>query len=253
MSSTESTPTSANETPCPGTRLGGAELGRASVINPRAGKRRWGLRIVLALAAAAVLGALFVYDVPLMRWRYAVIGEEVQEPLANVLISFRDFTQIVTSIAILIVVGTYDRRRWAIIGVFLLAQFFAKVGYDSGKHLLSRYRPGPAIARVAPLDELSNRQTWIGWRQGDGTIDTQSFPSGHSAAAFASALVLAWFYPRIAWLLWIMAIGCAVSRYLDAVHWPSDCWTGIFIGYLSARLALRIYLRFRPDPDSINQ
>lgn len=233
MSQSEPSAISSSHSPCLG----------APVVNPPAGKRRWGLRIVLALAAAAILGALFVYDVPLMRWRYDVIGEEAQEPLANVLVSFRDFGQFVTSVVILIVVGAYDRRRWAIIGVFLLAQFFAKVGYDSGKHLISRYRPQPAIARVAPLDELSNRQTWLGWRNGDGTDDTQSFPSGHSSAAFASAIVLACFYPRLAWLFWILAIGCATSRFLDAVHWPSDCWTGAFIGYISARLSLGIHDR----------
>ncbi len=233
MSSTEPTTTSSNETPAFST----------SVVNPPVRKGCWWPQIVLALAAAAILGTLFVYDVPLMRWRYDMIGEEAQEPLANVLVSFRDFGQFVTSVVILIVVGTCDRRRWAIIGVFLLAQFFAKVGYDSGKHLISRYRPGPAIARVAPLDELHNRQTWLGWRNGDGTIDTQSFPSGHSSAAFASGIVLACFYPRLAWLFWILAIGCATSRFLDAVHWPSDCWTGALIGYVSARLSLGIHGR----------
>lgn len=235
MSQTEPAPTSTSDSPCLG----------ASVVNPPAGKRRRWRRIVAALAAAAVLGGLFVYDVPLMRWRFAVIGEEAQGFFATVLSGFREFVNYVLVVAILIVVATYDGRRWAVIGVFLLAQLLAKVGYDSGKILLSRYRPGPAIACVAPLEELSNRQTWLGWYKGDGTWDTRSFPSGHSAAAVVSAVVLAWFYPRLAWMFWVLAVGCAVSRYLDAMHWPSDCWAGAFIGYAAAGLSLRLYRRFR--------
>ncbi|MCL2329987.1 MAG: phosphatase PAP2 family protein [Phycisphaerae bacterium] len=68
---------------------------------------------------------------------------------------------------------------------------------------------------------------------------SQSFPSGHSGAAFALAGVLAWFYPPLALLWWALAVGCSASRYVDAVHWVSDCIAGACIGYMAAQLALR--------------
>src|SRR5690606_132206 len=70
----------------------------------------------------------------------------------------------------------------------------------------------------------------------------EAFPSGHSGAAFAFAAVLAWFYPHLRWLFWALAFGCAVSRYLDTVHWPSDCMAGAMLGFLAGWIALRPYL-----------
>jgi undecaprenyl-diphosphatase len=90
------------------------------------------------------------------------------------------------------------------------------------------------VARMRPGD------SWIGWRPGNKDVKTQSFPSGHSAGAVVLAATLGAFYPKLRWLLWTLAIGCALSRYLDAVHWPSDCWAGVLIGYAAARISLMI-------------
>src|SRR5690606_33322450 len=72
--------------------------------------------------------------------------------------------------------------------------------------------------------------------------DLQSFPSGHTAAAFAFAGVLAWFYPKLREIVYVMAIGCGVTRVVDAQHWASDCVIGACIGYASAWVALRPYV-----------
>ena len=52
--------------------------------------------------------------------------------------------------------------------------------------------------------------------------------------------ILAFYYRPARGLLWTLAAGCAISRYLDAVHWPSDCLAGATIGYLAAWAALRM-------------
>ena len=65
-------------------------------------------------------------------------------------------------------------------------------------------------------------------------------------AAFTFAATLAWFYPQLRWMFWILAVGCAASRWIEGLHWPSDCLAGAVIGYLAACLAIRL-VRARPQ------
>jgi membrane-associated phospholipid phosphatase len=102
------------------------------------------------------------------------------------------------------------------------------------------------LARMAPGDTWVRRSD-VHWPPPSGQ---DSFPSGHSGAAFAFAAVLARFYPRLRWVFWVLAAGCAVSRSLDAVHWPSDCLAGATIGYAAGWLVLHFTQgRFAP-PES---
>jgi undecaprenyl-diphosphatase len=82
--------------------------------------------------------------------------------------------------------------------------------------------------------------TWRGARFGNTSRDYQSFPSGHSAAAFALAGVLAWYYPKAAALFWFLAVGCMAQRIIELAHWPTDCVVGAALGYLWAQIGLRI-------------
>ena len=102
------------------------------------------------------------------------------------------------------------------------------------------------LFRSVPLESLTPAQSWIGWRPGNKRFNTQSFPSGHSAAAFTLAGVLAFFYPRLRWMFWLLATGCAASRYFDAVHWPSDCLVGVVIGLIASNCAIALALRKFP-------
>ena len=199
-------------------------------------------RGLIWLVVLAGLGLLLRYDVALMRVRYDLVGKEAQGNLRQVLFGLRDFGQIVPITVALIIVATYDRRRRTIIAVVLLGQLLASAGYNTGKVLVARYRPYYAIEHVAPLEQLTPGRTWIGWAPGNHDNDRRSFPSGHAGAALAFAVVMGWFYRPLRWLFWTLGVGCAVSRYLDGVHWPSDCLAGAVIGYVSAWLALRPYI-----------
>ena len=201
---------------------------------------RWLLGIGLCLAAVGAFLLLAGYDVTLMRWRYGVIRVSPDGWFEQVLAGFRDFGQVVPVAVALIVVATYDPRRKRVMTAIVLAQLLAAGGYNGGKRLVARHRPYAAIEEVAGLSSLAPGETWIGWRPGNSEFRYQSFPSGHSASAFALAAVLAWFYPRLGWMFWILAVGCAGSRYLDAVHWPSDCWAGAVIGGAVAWFTLRL-------------
>jgi undecaprenyl-diphosphatase len=62
--------------------------------------------------------------------------------------------------------------------------------------------------------------------------DAFSFPSGHSAAAFAAAVALAGF-PDLG--PWVLALACciAVARVYLGAHYPLDVAVGIVLGVLS--------------------
>jgi membrane-associated phospholipid phosphatase len=66
-----------------------------------------------------------------------------------------------------------------------------------------------------------------------------SFPSGHTATAFAFAVGLAALYPPARWVFYALAIGCGTHRILFDAHWFSDVVASLFIGILIARAVWR--------------
>jgi len=210
------------------------------------------LRIGLWVAVLMIFVVVLYSDVALMRLRYGLTGNEPRGLLKHLMDSFREFGQVLSVGVALIVVTMCDRRYKKIIAAALLAQGLAAAVYHPGKVLIARYRPETAIEElatprenneVAALSAFTSRATWIGWRPGNRSFETQSFPSGHAAGAFALAGVLARFYRRLAWMFWTLAVGCAASRYLDAMHWPSDCLAGAAVGCLAAWLAIGLVMR----------
>ena len=74
-----------------------------------------------------------------------------------------------------------------------------------------------------------------------------SFPSGHTAAAFAFAGVVA-MHLRRTWvtaLVLILATGVGLSRMAVGVHWPVDVLAGAAIGWAGACVAVVIAHRWR--------
>jgi undecaprenyl-diphosphatase len=70
-----------------------------------------------------------------------------------------------------------------------------------------------------------------------------SFPSGHTANAFAGAVVLSRFAaaPALAW--WVLAGTIAYSRLYLGVHYPSDVVAGALVGITCALTTLAIARR----------
>jgi len=94
------------------------------------------------------------------------------------------------------------------------------------KHLLGRPRP-----RFMHQDQ---------WQMGpsfQGGLDT--FPSGHSAASFAVAAVLARHFPKGAWVWYGVAGFVALSRIMKGSHFLSDALAGALIGFLVGYILAR--------------
>jgi undecaprenyl-diphosphatase len=131
----------------------------------------------------------------------------------------------------LLLSGTLWRRgahRWRSL---FLPGFVAWLGSGAMvqllKHLFPRPRPSnlPDVL-VAP----------------DERIFARSFPSGHTATAFALACWLWWLtrgtpYRWFGWLGWLLALFVGLSRIYRGVHYPSDVLAGMAIGILWGSVA----------------
>jgi membrane-associated phospholipid phosphatase len=87
--------------------------------------------------------------------------------------------------------------------------------------------------RVRPNREHAGK--WLGptWKHANFR---ESFPSSHSANAFAMSTVLAAAYPPAAGTFLMLAGLCAALRYVLDAHWASDVAGGIALGYLAGRV-----------------
>jgi len=96
------------------------------------------------------------------------------------------------------------------------------------KRLCCRQRPSCGIGGFAALAE---------------NPDGFSFPSGHTAVAFAVAVAFAGHASVLGGLALVLAVGIAVSRVYLGAHYPLDVAAGVLVGAVSGVAArLLVYL-----------
>jgi membrane-associated phospholipid phosphatase len=127
----------------------------------------------------------------------------------------------------------------------LIAGALALLGGRRGRAAASRGLAAVAIASAVangPVKWLVSRQ-----RPGAGSEATlvpmprsSSFPSGHSASAFAFASATGSELPVLRPLLVPLAAAVAYSRVHAGVHYPSDVAAGATVGVLCGALARRL-------------
>lgn len=122
--------------------------------------------------------------------------------------------------AVLAVTGGRRGREAALLGV-------ASIGVTSFvnnvvvKQLLPRRRPDRA-GETVPAERWVRMPT------------SRSFPSGHSAAAFAFASSVGTTLPRLSFPLHLAATAVAYSRVHTGVHYPGDTIAGALLGATAA-------------------
>lgn len=72
----------------------------------------------------------------------------------------------------------------------------------------------------------------------------ESFPSSHSACAWALSVSLALIWPEAMVIFYALAWITAVLRYVLDAHYPSDVLAGILLGYVTGHLVYMPVLQF---------
>ncbi len=135
------------------------------------------------------------------------------------------------SVIILLAGFAWKHQQLKQIGIqTLLAHGLAGLITQIIKHSIGRPRP-----------RLAHQEHWQIGPSFQSGLD--AFPSGHSAASFAVAAVLARHFPRFAWIIYGSAAFVACSRIIKGSHFPSDACVGAFLGYVVG------YMLSRPIQD----
>jgi membrane-associated phospholipid phosphatase len=74
-----------------------------------------------------------------------------------------------------------------------------------------------------------------------GHSTLQSFPSGHSATAVATAFVVGFLVPPLFPILLVVGVVVAMSRVPVGMHYPTDVFAGIVVGMLGAYLVRNVF------------
>jgi membrane-associated phospholipid phosphatase len=135
------------------------------------------------------------------------------------------FGQVASSILVVALIWQLDppRRRYlpAIALTFIVTAGVVQVT----KHTVGRARPAAGEG-----GEFGSETTGV-----EMDAKAESFPSGHSASAAATAVVLTALYRRGRYIFWTLALSVAALRFVNNAHWLSDVVAGTTVGYVTAR------------------
>ncbi|MDX1411934.1 MAG: phosphatase PAP2 family protein [Nitrospirales bacterium] len=186
--------------------------------------------LISALSILTILGALF----PLFRLDYEVVlflrslHIQALDEIGRIGHNLgHGSTLILISVGLGLVGYIWNRLRFIRAGwQSLFAHAIAGLIIQIFKILLGRPRP-----------QFMHQDHWQMGPTLQGGMNT--FPSGHSAASFAVAAVLARHFPKGAWVWYGMAAFVAMSRIMKGAHFPSDALAGSLIGFLVGYIMAR--------------
>jgi membrane-associated phospholipid phosphatase len=205
-------------------------------------ERRWWARPTLLPALGTV--ATLPFDGWLSTQAKALraaMGGDLRREL-EALQQYGQFT--VTTIG-MILVWQLDRARRGVIRTWLLAVLIAVAIYQPMKMLLGRPRPkfdhphtfiGP-FGQYPLGPEIGVRHSWEFWA--GISSDLWSMPSSHTASAMVMSCVIAWLYPSIRVLGWVLLAVVAGMRVMTGAHYVSDVIVGAAVGMVAFAAARR--------------
>lgn len=129
--------------------------------------------------------------------------------------------------------------------VLSLAMLLWKPTRKAGALALGAMILGLLVTNITIKPLVERARPWLDWPIVPLVTekDPNSFPSGHTCAAFAAGMVwvrtLPWKWGRIAAV--VAAVLMGLSRLYVGVHYPTDVLTGAVIGSLCAWVSWKVY------------
>ena len=174
------------------------------------------------------------FDLPIVRYVRSVT---IHRPWDQLTIPWMAFTSnagdwigegshLVIGSILLLVAGWLLRKPSVMMAALqsLIAHLLAAISVNGLKHLIGRPRP-----KFVHSGEWQLTMSWTsGW---------DSFPSGHSAASFAVATVLARRFPAVGFIGIGIAAFVALGRILRGAHFPTDVVGGAVLGSVCGAIA----------------
>lgn len=192
------------------------------------------------IALVLVFAGLFEWDVPLTRFVRSLYPLSGAAPHPW-LVLFSDLgdrlgkgdTLVLLSLVLLAVGYGLQQQQWKEAGKqSLIAHGLVAAVANIAKHAIGR--PRPKFMDTGNFEFSPIRGS--GW---------DSFPSGHAAASFAVATVLAVKFPRVRWPLLAVAMAIAASRVVRGSHYPTDVAGGAALGCVVGAIAVHPWREWR--------
>ena len=136
-----------------------------------------------------------------------------------------------------------------------LAMLFHKSTRKAGALALGAMILGLIVTNLTIKPLISRPRPWLDWPIVPLVTekDPNSFPSGHTCAAFAAAMVWVRTLPqkRDRVIVAVMAVLMGLSRLYVGVHYPSDVLAGAVIGSLCAWAVWKAYQLYSERKDRV--
>ncbi len=183
-----------------------------------------------------MMDALGQVEGTFLLWIQEVLRNGITDPILSFYTKLGDHGLLWIALCLLLLLCPKTRRA-GLTGALALAfsLLFTNVII---KHAVARTRPWLILPQLIPL--VTER-------------DPNSFPSGHTSAAFAAATA---FFHTLPWR-WagvtavVMAAVMALSRLYVGVHFPSDVLCGALVGFLCGELAWYIGKRLQEHTERV--
>lgn len=197
----------------------------------RVDPRCWAGLAFCVLSCLALLA-----DLPVSRWIHTRQGLKALHQPLQVVEGLGDITGVAIVLISLYLINTARRTElFRLLCTVLAAGLSADVIKFCVARLRPRSYPGEGLFQVSSVYD-----TFHGWfpffqseLQAVGS-KYQSFPSAHTATAFALAVGLSRMYPKGWWWFGLLAAGVALQRIETGAHYVSDTCFGAAVGLLVA-------------------
>ena len=210
------------------TTLTATDVGSAKIDVPRAPS--WWIVAVLSIAVIALAHLLDEWA-----WTHLRDPQVYERDWGRML---RSAGYLPTWLVVAIALWGQDRGRagWGWRGgLMILTPTLSGALAELLKLVVRRLRPPDITAQFGYAFRSFGEKTW--------STGGLGMPSSHVLVAVGAATVLARLFPRVWWLWYLVAAGCAYTRLLANAHYLSDVVAAAVLGWITAELCVRFVAR----------